>query len=440
MTDKDKEEVKQLEEQLKTKIAELKSKQLVLPDARADGKPLSTIKNAETLIQHYGISIRHNEMTKDEEIDFPNERFHPDTKANAAFGKLIDHFRQNHMPIVDLQSYVSLIANKNAYHPVRDWIDSITWDGISRLNDYYAIVNSSQPMKETIMRKWALSAVAALYHTNFSCEGVLVLVGAQGIGKTTLIFRLLPSELAASCIKDAVTQSVDNKDSVLKAVSSWITELGELPSTFKKSDREALKGFITEKADKIRPAYARKADTYGRRTVFYATVNDHKFLQDDENRRFWVLDIERINMINFDIGQFWAEMKQIYLSIRDKIATPELRDQNQEWGWFLSPSERAQLEVAVDDHKTSDPIDEILENRVVLNGTNAEWMNCTAILKACGKLEPNKADLNRAGVWLKKNGIKYGNSKRWFIEVKTSDAVFSTQKPKNLRLLSPEKD
>ena len=153
--------------------------------------------------------------------------------------------------------------------------------GKDRLPEYYGsiILADLNPMKEVMMRKWALSLVAALYHPNFSCEGVLTFSGKQGQGKTIWVEELIPQEYHNIWNKDAVTLDVNNKDSLFKALSYWITELGELDSTFKKSDIEALKGFITEKVDMIRSPYDRKANKYPRRTVFYATVNDDEFLQ-----------------------------------------------------------------------------------------------------------------------------------------------------------------
>jgi putative DNA primase/helicase len=418
---------------------------LDFPDVGSNGKPRSTIVNLKALCNHYGVTIKYNEMLRDEEITIPGKNFHSHTAANAAFAALTDLLRQHDMPIGELQSYVSMIANENAYHPVRDWIDSIQWDSTSRLEDFYATISSTQEMKTVFMRKWALSAVAALYHPNFSCEGVLVLTGRQGKGKSTYPYRILPKEIASSCVKDAVTLDVNNKDSVLKAVSTWMTELGELTSTFRKSDLEHLKGFITERVDKLRPAYARKIDNYGRQTVFYATVNDREFLQDGENRRFWVIDVEGFNQASYDRAQFWAEMKQIYMSLKGKIETPEDREQHNEWGWFLSPDERGSLETNVETFKAMDPIEQLISNRIDLTDkTGGELMNCTAIMARCGKDNPNRGELNRVAGFLRKQGFEANWEKKFLVSFILTEGDFETRvdwkKKQNLKLLSSEKD
>ena len=431
-------------QKLQKRIDEIREQQrLVFPDINDKGRPKSTVKNLETLCNHYRISIRYNEMLREEEIEIPGETFHSHTAANAAFAALTNLLRQHDMPISDLQQFVSLIANQNAYHPVRNWIDSITWDGQSRLDDFYTTIESTQPMKEVFMRKWALSAVAALYHPNFSCEGVLVMSGRQGKGKSTYPYRILPIEIASTCVKDAVTLDVNNKDSVLKAVSTWITELGELTSTFRKSDREHLKGFITERVDKLRPAYARKIDSYGRQTVFYATVNDQEFLQDDENRRFWVIDVQTFHDADFDRNQFWAEMKQMYMTVRDKIRTPGDRERNQEWGWFLSPQERESLETNVEGFKTLDPIEELLRNRIDLDNKHGEYMNCTAILARCGRDSPGRAELNKVAGFLRKQGFSSNWEKKFCVSFRSLEGDEDSRvdwKMRKLRVINPEKD
>jgi len=431
-------------EELEQRLAALKLQRLVFPDLNGKGHPKSTIKNVQELCKHYNITIRYNEMFREEEIVIPNTQFHSHTAANAAVAALTDLFRQNDMSITDLQQFVTLIANQNAYHPVRDWVDSIKWDGVSRITEFYETIESGQPMKETFMRKWALSAVAALYHENFSCEGVLVLSGSQGKGKSTYPYRILPVEIASACVKDAVTLDVNNKDSVLKAVSTWMTELGELTSTFRKSDLEHLKGFITERVDKLRLPYAKKIDSYGRQTVFYATVNDKEFLQDGENRRFWVIDVDGFRDVDYDRGQFWAEIKQMYFSVRDKIRTPQDRERNGEWGWFLSPDERARLESSVETFKVLDYIEELLGNRIDLSDkVKGEWLNCTAIMARCGKDNPNRGELNRVAGFLRKQGFVSNRDKKFCVRIRDLGEDIKTAvdtRPKRLRLINPERD
>jgi putative DNA primase/helicase len=249
---------------------------------------------------------------------------------------------------------------------------------------------------------------------------VLSFTGDQGLGKTIWIENLIPSHAKNVWNKDAVVIDTKNKDSLTKALSHWIAELGEVSATFRKSDIEALKGFLTEKKDIIRNPYERKANEYRRRTVFYATVNDVEFLQDSENRRFWVLDVVKLHhgMID-DVGQFWAQMKAIYMSIKDKLVDAKTREQHQEWGWFMSPKERKIMTPLQEKHKSVDPVTETLEKYISKpsNSTDGEWMTCTDILISTSWGRPNRRDTGVASKWLQQNGfVRQSDTKKYYVK------------------------
>lgn len=400
----------------------------VFPDMTSGGKPKGTLNNFKVMFKHYGITIKYNEMSKEQEISIPGFKNTGDLLNNAVLGKLVDLCQQNDLGYKMLDYYVNLVAHENQYHPVRDWIDSLTWDGEDHLHEVYnsIILDEVNPMKEVIIRKWLLSLVAALYETNFKMEGVLTLMGKQGSGKTSFIEELIPKTVRGIWNTSGVTLDVNSKDSLFKALGSWITELGELGSTFRKSDIEALKGFITESTDIIRSPYDKKANKYPRRTCFYATVNDQQFLQDEENRRFWVLGVKGFNYGLINVEQLWAQVKQEYLKIKDKVVSAELRRSNNEYGWFMGEQERELMKPLQERFKTIDPIEEKLENSIKsFNETNnAEWLNCTEILERSGVLNPTRRDANTAAKYLQKIGFKRDRMKRFGVEFINNDETF----------------
>lgn len=407
------------EEDLQKALDTLRSKQIVFVDKTEKGYIQNTLNNFKQLLDHYDIVIKYNEMTKLTEIIFPNKIFHTDVEENVKIALLRDYAHKHGFPTSEIDNYIIVIGESNSYHPVRDYIDSQIWDGKDRLTDYYnsIVLDDDNVMKETMMRKWALSLVAALYHKQFSCEGVLTFSGEQGKGKTIWIENLIPKEYHNIWNKDAVVIDTRNKDSLSKALKFWIAELGELDATFKRSDIEALKGFITEKVDIIRNPYERKSNTYSRRTVFYATVNDEEFLRDNQNRRFWVLPIKEFVHGTIDVGQFWAQIKTIYMSIKDKIGTAADREKYQEWGWFMSPTERLQMEPLQERYKTIDPVEETLERFLEISG-EGEFMNCTEILQKCSFGMPNKTHTIIASKWLKKNNYERNWKKQYKVKLK----------------------
>jgi hypothetical protein len=400
----------------KQKLVTRAAMEINFPDV-VNKKVLQTVKNTATLIDHYSIRAKFNEMLRTEEVEIPGKKY----DANNALIYICDLADQHLLKSVKIPDHVSLIAQEHKYHPVREWIDSVTWDGVDRMTEFYDSIVSTTAGKEIYMRKWAMSAVAALYHERFSCEGVLVLQGLQAAGKTQYCESLLSKELIASeAYKEGVTLDTYDKDSVSKCLSHWIVELGELDATFKKSDIAALKAFITEKTDEYRMPYARKTNRYSRQTVFMASVNDLEFLSDDENRRFWVIEVDRFNPVKFDILQFWAQMKVEYQRIVPLTATAELRNLNNEYGWFLSPEERSALGKNQEVNKTACPVAESLDNhvRVVPYGDKrGSYMNATMILKMINYPRISKAELNKVSKWLRKNGAEMTTLRRYWVQI-----------------------
>lgn len=425
----------QLEQLLEQKRA---ATQLVLPDQNSTGQGLPTPANTQALLDFYNIRIRYNEMTKDTDIDIPGVYFSADTENNAKLEHIRGLARTHRLNPSDLYGHITVIANQHAYHPVREWIDAHTWDGQDRLQLYYDSIEltADNPMKETMMRKWVLSLVAALYHPNFSCEGVLTLQSPQGRGKTISVENILPAQYRSRWNKDAVVIDMRDKDSIFKALQFWIAELGEVDATFRKSDMEALKGFITEKTDVLRPPYERKSNRYPRRTVFYATVNQPEFLQDVENRRFWVLAVKKFHSVDIDAAQFWAQIKCMYEAIKNKISTQAQRELNNEWGWFMSPQERESMQVLQEIHRAADPVEQLLDKYVVqttIKGLSGEWMNVTDLLLRCGKLNPNKRDLNTGADWLRARGFKNNGQKQFNVLLRASDQPYQYQDHKKVQ-------
>jgi putative DNA primase/helicase len=425
-------------QELEKLLDEKKSGQIVFKDINSKGSAKATIDNFKMLLTHYGITIKYNEMSKDYEITIPNKTFHKDIQDNAKMAEIRSLCHYQGFPVQEIDIYIVTIGNENSYHPVRDYIDNgPSWDGVDRLPLYYNTfeLETENKMKELILRKWVLSLVGALYYDNFSCEGVLTLYGEQGIGKTISVENIVPRQFHNTWNKDGVVIDTQNKDTQIKALKYWITELGEVDATFKKSDIEALKGFITEKVDVLRLPYERKPNTYQRRTVFYATVNEEEFLRDSQNRRFWILHVKKIHHIDLDIYQFWKQIKHMYDQIKDKINSAYDREVNKEWGWFMSPEERKLMEPMQEQFKVIDSTEELLENTVTkvptVETSDTQWMNCTEILHHCGMRFPNRQQTNIASKWLKSHKFVRNWKKQWLVDLPqvslTSDGPYVHQ-------------
>jgi hypothetical protein len=356
-----------------------------LPDEYR-GRALSTIENLAEICRRLGVTVRYNVISKEEEIMIPEQSFSLDNRGNASIAWLMSWCERLRMPTGKVGDYITYMADRNLHNPVANWIESKPWDGQSRLQDLYDTVAShgDEALKNTIMRRWLISAVAAAFNPNgVSAHGVLVFQGAQYMGKTAWFKRLVPKELGV--VQDGMMLRPDDRDSVKQVVSHWLVELGELDATFRKSDIAQLKAFLTRDKDILRRAYARKESEFARRTVFFASVNPKEFLHDQTgNRRFWVIECKSIDYDHgIDMQQLWAEVLTLY-----RAGEP----------WTLQGDEHNSLEEHNKTYEVIDPIEELIASGLRWNEPPAawRWRSATEVLAELGRDTCTQGEATRA--------------------------------------------
>jgi putative DNA primase/helicase len=370
-----------------------------LPDCNDKGKPLSTVENLQEILRRLQVTVRYNLITKQEEFLIPHAGYSTDNQANASLAWIESWCNRFKMTTGSLPGYLTLLADQNPYNPVAAWIESKPWDGTSRLADLYATVRSkNEPLKEQLMRRWLLSAVAAAYRPDgISAHGVLVFQGGQGLGKTKWFKSLVPQYLGLT--QDGLLLDPKDKDSVLIAISHWLVELGEVDATFRRADLAQLKAFLTKQKDMIRRPYAKKESEYARRTVFFASVNEREYLHDPTgSRRFWTIETEWIDYDHsIDMQQLWAEIHNMY--------------RNGET-WLLDAKELNTLNEHNEDYQVRDALEERI--RVSFNFDASKdywaWKTSTEILMDMGIDRPTNAESTKAGTIMRK--LNGGQSKR----------------------------
>ena len=247
---------------------------LEFPLVNGNNKPKQVTDNLHALLQYEKIVVRYNQIKINTECIVPGLQCVIDEADNTALTMITDCAIRAGMTADRIPEMVSAIASQNAYCPVRTYIESIPWTGQSCFNQFFAQFITTNPlMAELLVRKWMIQAVAALYEKKgLSGAGVLTFVGEQGVGKTRA-FKDLTADIP-DVFHEGATLDPSNKDSVISSISHWIVELGELESTFKKSEISQLKAFLTRDIDVVRRPYAKRDSTYPRRTVFAGTVNE----------------------------------------------------------------------------------------------------------------------------------------------------------------------
>jgi putative DNA primase/helicase len=360
----------------------------------ANGRFLNTKDNIAGVLQTHSIDVRYNVIKKRMEIEVPNMKFIADMKEEASLIEIEDRCINMGIPHAKVRDYLKILAHE--YNPVKEWIESQPWDGQSRMQAFMDSLTTqeSNQLKEIIMRKWLISCVAAAYEeAGVELEGILVLQGAQGLGKTLWFKRLCDYE--KGWLLEGATLNPSDKDSVKRAVSHWIVELGEIESTFKKSDIDQLKAFVTAKTDELRLPYDRAFTTYQRRTAFYASVNAREFLTDTSgNRRFWVLAVKDIDVNHgVDMQQLWAEVKE----------TMYIKGQK---NWFLSPDERELLQESNEIYRTQSSVEDLLLEHVDFQSVHPKPVQMTKLLRDLGIKSPRMPDFKEAARVLHERGIE----------------------------------
>ena len=355
-----------------------------LPDISSSELPLETVGNLRAIADNCGVVVRYNVIKKEDEILIPDAGWSIDNGKTASITWLQSECHKVEMRTSNIKNFVTLLADSNQFNPVTEWIESVGWDGTPRLDAFYDTVQEdtekcSAKMKRIVMMRWAVSAIAAAFSPNgIMARGVLVFQGVQYSGKTRWIDALAPKGM--ELIKTGRALNVHDKDSVKQIVSSWISELGELDATFKKSDIAALKAFITSDTDELRRPYAAAESQYARRTVFAASVNESKFLQDDTgNSRFWVIPIISINHAHqLDMQQVWAEFYRLWKGGEKH---------------YLTNSEMAMLNGHNESFTAPEPIFEMVSSHLDwanFDPNDCRWMQASDVLRWIGKENPSK--------------------------------------------------
>lgn len=401
-----------------------------LPDVNGKGAPLSTIRNLHEILRRLSVRVRYNIISKRVDVLIPGASYTIDNEENAALAVMSSWCERFGMSTGKLQDYILAIADTNLYNPVAQWVTSKPWDGVSRLQDFFDTVRavhdirtaSGASLKEVLIRRWMLSALAGAFQPlGVSAHGVLTFVGGQNLGKTSWFKSLAPAHL--NVIQDGLLLNPSDKDSVSQCVANWLVELGELDATFRKADIAQLKSFITKERDTLRRPYARADSKFGRRTLFFASVNETNFLHDTTgNRRFWTIECAQINFKHgLDMQQVWAELYEIYQQgERDYIAGNPKQ-------WTLTPEELDALNDTNRDYEAVNPVHDLIDKEYDWDAPRAAWshpMSATEIITTHSNDKPNKADANTAASYVvKQYGVeirKVGKNrdKRWMMPPK----------------------
>ena len=300
------------------------------------GAVRNTFANVCTILrrsQEYA-SLRLNEMTRAPELG--GERV-----TDAKFSAIREQIerRWSFSPAAEsVVSGVGLVATERAYHPVKQYLRALTWDGVERIDSVAERILGAEgtQINRTMIRAWFVSAVARAMTAGCKVDTSLVLVGAQGVGKSSF-FRILGGEWFSDSAVD-----IESKDAMLQINAAWIYELGELEHVTSRAHAGRVKAFVSSQVDTYRQPYGRVVESVPRHNVIVGSTNEAQFLTDTTgDRRFWVVRVTRVDTeaLRRDRDQLWAEA----------LAALDARE-----GWWLVAEAEAARAEATEAHRVAD--------------------------------------------------------------------------------------
>lgn len=312
-----------------------------------------------------------------------------------------------------IQNAFTEVVHQNAFHPLKNYLEAQTWDGVARaervLIDYLGAPDTHYTRQTT--RKMLLAAVTRIYRPGCKFDQVMVLIGPQGVGKSSLL-----AKLGREWFSDSL-KTFENKEAGEHLQNGWIFEIAEL-SAMKKSAIEEVKAFLSKTEDRYRVAYDRQVSEFPRKCVFFGTSNNREFLYDRSgNRRFWPVDTDQTkaqrelwsDFTEEEVGQVWAEVlawfkkgESLELDMDARTAAERQQDGHME----IDPREgliQEWLETPVKDEWASEPPDQ-LRQRVCATQV---WIECLGNKK--GAMRPWEAKeiceiLRRIPGWRERQG------------------------------------
>lgn len=293
-------------------------------DVDGKGNYMATIHNAKMILSHDPLlkgKIRKNEFTKKYRVfgalPWNTDERERDWEDNDDSG--LRYYIEKVYQIkgkANIEDAWGLVANENRYHPVRDYLESLVWDGVPRVETLFIEFMGAEDNAYTraVSRIALTAAVARIFAPGIKYDNVVVLVGPQGCGKSTIL-----KKLGRDWFSDTLT-TMQGKEAYEQIQGFWIIEIGEL-AAMKRYEVETVKQFTSKSEDSYRAAYGHHVETHKRQCVFFGTTNTYDFLKDmTGNRRFFPVDVHPEKAVkdvwkDLDtkaVDQIWAEAVSLF--------------------------------------------------------------------------------------------------------------------------------
>lgn len=280
------------------------------PDVAKNGAARSTFRNAMLALMRLGLQFSFNL--------FSYRKLAHGVPLQEYAGELSDDLCHKLRQMVierfgfdpgkeNVRDATHTLCLENPFHPICQYLDSLVWDGIPRVDNWLPAYLGAEPtvLNAAIGKIVLVAAVRRVREPGAKFDTIMVLESSQGGGKSTAI-RILAGE---DNFSDQEILSLDSKAQMEALEGVWFYELAELEG-IGRADIGKVKAFASRAIDQSRMAYGRFKERRPRQNVLIGTTNDDKYLRDPTgNRRFWPLKVDTIDLdgLERDRDQLWAE-------------------------------------------------------------------------------------------------------------------------------------
>jgi hypothetical protein len=299
-------------------------------------------------------------------------------------------------------------AAQHRYHPIKTYLTSLNWDGtdyIGQLADKMSSPDdpirygdgSSASLHYVYLKRWLIGAVAKALDSKQN--GMLVLAGPQGIGKSELV-RWLASGIAGYYLEGPIEPK--DKDNDVRLMSYFVWEVSELDATTRKADVAAIKAFVTKHTVVVRKAYGRHDTVKPALCSLIGTVNNgNGFLNDETgNRRFYVTTIEAIDWsyMTIPVDQIWAQAVALYRAGES---------------WRLLPEEAGHQTHQNEQYEVETPLEAWIAHAFLFTGNSEDRITMADVYFQLGEhIRENQRTRNEISAVLRKFGAERGRTGR----------------------------
>lgn len=253
------------------------------------------------------------------------------------------------VPLADVERCARSVAKTNAFHPVKDYLLSVRWDGVERIDQFFPdhLGSEESEYHRCVARSLFIGAVRRIFYPGCQADTMVVLESPQGRGKSSLW-----KELAGEWYLDQ-TASIDNVDFFIAMRGKWFVDLGELDQ-FQKAEITRIKQVITLRDDDYRAKYARDNERKPRQSIFVGGTNSSEWILDDTGGRRFLPVVCTVDKI--DIPKLVSARDQLF-------AEAVYRVQNNEWpDWWNVPGAEDQQEKRMHQDSWDAPVSDFLDS------------------------------------------------------------------------------